>query len=246
MEYADETDRTFADLKEQLYEGAQLNLLSVKAIKAEGAYPYVLKPEMLVLDPDFLIDITALCACIRPYGYSAYTHLLNKFAPPARSAAIQLGNAANQFLDDCVNENRDLEREETSENEVFRLGSAERERFIQNRDLKRADRACPESAGRERFTQNADGTAEAELYLRSMQNSFRISPLAWSTLPDIDRDFFNRCEMQFHHIRQTVRNSFSAAGIDIRKTEVELEPSSFAKPSDCKDVWTCSPETPTS
>lgn len=203
VEYADETDRTFADLKEQLYEGAQLNLLSVKTIKAEGAYPYVLKPEMLVLDPDFLIDITALCACIKPYGYSAYTHLLNKFAPPARSAAIQLGNAANQFLDDCVNENRDLERAETSENEVFRLGSAERERFIQN----------------------ADGTAEAELYLRSMQNSFRLSPLAWSTLPDIDRDFFNRCEMQFRHIRQTVRNSFSAAGIDIRKTEVELEPS---------------------
>ena len=198
VEYTDETDRTFADLKEQLYEGAQLNLLSVKTIKAEGAYPYVLKPEMLVLDPDFLIDITALCACIKPYGYSAYTHLLNKFAPPARSAAIQLGNAANQFLDDCVNENRDLERE---------------------------DRACPESAGRERFIQNADGTAEAELYLRSMQNSFRISPLAWSTLPDIDRDFFNRCEMQFRHIRQTVRNSFSAAGIDIRKTEVELEPS---------------------
>lgn len=180
VEYADETDRTFADLKEQLYEGAQLNLLSVKAIKAEGAYPYVLKPEMLVLDPDFLIDITALCACIKPYGYSAYTHLLNKFAPPARSAAIQLGNAANQFLDDCVNE---------------------------------------------RFIQNADGTTEAELYLRSMQNSFRFSPLAWSTLPDIDRDFFNRCEMQFHHIRQTVRNSFSAAGIDIRQTEVELEPS---------------------
>lgn len=198
VEYADETDRTFADLKEQLYEGAQLNLLSVKAIKAEGAYPYVLKSEILVLDPDFLIDITALCACIKPYGYSAYTHLLNKFAPPARSAAIQLGNAANQFLDDCVNENRDLERE---------------------------DRACPESAGRERFIQNADGTAEAELYLRSMQNSFRLSPLAWSTLPDIDRDFFNRCEMQFHHIRQTVRNSFSAAGIDIRQTEVELEPS---------------------
>lgn len=180
VEYADETDRTFADLNGQLYEGAQLNLLSVKAIKAEGAYPYVLKPEMLVLDPDFLIDITALCAYIKPYGYSAYTHLLNKFAPPARSAAIQLGNAANQFLDDCVNE---------------------------------------------RFIQNADGTTEAELYLRSMQNSFRFSPLAWSTLPDIDRDFFNRCEMQFHHIRQTVRNSFSAAGIDIRQTEVELEPS---------------------
>ena len=159
VEYADETDRTFADLNGQLYEGAQLNLLSVKAIKAESAYPYVLKPEVLVLDPDFLIDITALCACIKPYGYSAYTHLLNKFAPPARSAAIQLGNAANQFLDDCVNE---------------------------------------------RFIQNADGTTEAELYLRSMQNSFRFSPLAWSTLPDIDRDFFNRCEYTLYHVHQAI------------------------------------------
>ncbi len=181
VEYANESDRTFADLQEQLYEGAQLNLLSVKAGRTENGTSKdggrsVLKPEMLVLDPDFLIDITALCACVKPYGCSAYTYLLNKFAPPARSAAIQLGNAANQFLDDCVNE-------------------------------------------------NAEGATEKELYLRSMQNSFRLSPLAWSALPDIDRDFFDRCEVQFRHIRQTVRECFSTAGTGIRKTDVELEPS---------------------
>ncbi len=180
VEYADETDRTFADLKEQLYEGAQLNLLSVEAERTAGKTardnPRVLRPEMLVLDPDFLIDITALCACIKPYGYSPYTYLLNKFAPPARSAAIQLGNAANQFLDDCVNG-------------------------------------------------NADGAAEKELYLRSMRNSFRLSPIAWSTLPDIGLDFFRQCETQFRHIRQAVRDGFGAAGIDFRQTEVELEPS---------------------
>ncbi len=180
VEYASEADRTFAGLREQLYEGAQLNLLSVRTIRAESTAerddPCILRPEMLVLDPDFLIDITALCACIKPYGQSAYTYLLNKFMPPERSAAIQLGNAANQFLDDCVNE-------------------------------------------------HGGEATEEELYRRSMRNSFRLSPLVWSTLPGIDRGFFDRCEEQFRHIRQTVREGFSSAGIDIRKTEVELEPS---------------------
>lgn len=131
VRYADKEDTVFADLGNQLYEGAQLNLLSVKNLRNEGtdsdSYPYILLPEILILDPDFLIDITALCACMKPYGYSPYTHILNKFAPSARSSAIQLGNAANLFLDDCVNE-------------------------------------------------NTDGISEDELYLRSMQKSFRLSP----------------------------------------------------------------------
>ena len=187
VEYASQDDRTFADLAGQLYEGAQLNLLSVETAdtegQAEGGHapgtrdnPCMLKPEMLVLDPDFLIDITALCACVKPYGCSPYIHLLEKFAPPARSAAIQMGNAANQFLDDCVNEQE-------------------------------------------------GGMTEEELYLRSIRNSFRHSPLAWSTLPDIDRDFFDRCKTQFRHIRHTVREDFRSASIGIRLADVELEPS---------------------
>lgn len=177
---ADETDTVFSALKEQLYEGAALNLLSVSVTATTGEeaaeYPHTLLPELLVLEPDFLIDITALCACIRPYGNSPYTHLLNKFTPPARSAAIQLGNAANQFLDDCVNE-------------------------------------------------HVNGLTEDELYLRSMQNSFRTSPLAYSTLTGIDRNFFDQCRKQFHYIRQTVQEHFGEAHIDIRSTEVQLEPS---------------------
>ena len=178
--YATESSDAFAALAGQLYEGAGLNLLSVevKSTEAEnGSVRQILFPELLVLEPDFLIDITALCACMKPYGHSPYTYFLSKFSPSPRSAAIQMGNAANQFLDDCVNE--------------------------------------PES--------EAD-TDEETLYLRSIRRSFRHDPLAWSTLPDIDRDFFDRCRQQFHHIRENVRHHFGIARIDTKHAQVQLEP----------------------
>lgn len=178
--YATESSGAFAALAGQLYEGAQLNLLSVevKSTEAEnGLVRQILFPELFVLEPDFLIDITALCACMKPYGHSPYTYFLFKFSPSPRSAAIQMGNAANQFLDDCVNE--------------------------------------PESEA---------GTDEETLYLRSIRRSFRHDPLAWSTLPDIDRDFFDRCRQQFHHIRDNVRHHFGIARIDTKHAQVQLEP----------------------
>lgn len=179
--YAPTPDSPFAPLCQQLYEGAQLNLLSVRTEEnaAKGpAHSIVLYPELLVLDPDFLIDITSICACMRPYGHTAYTHILNKFSISPKSAAIQLGNVANLFLDDCVNE-------------------------------KPTDSEMSETA----------------LYLRSMQKSFQESPLEYSTLPGIDRHFFTQCQAQFHSIRETVRQRFSAADIDIEKSDVQLEPS---------------------
>ena len=178
--YATESSDAFAALAGQLYEGAGLNLLSVevKSTEAEnGSVRQILFPELFVLEPDFLIDITALCACMKPYGHSPYTYFLSKFSPSSRSAAIQMGNAANQFLDDCVNE--------------------------------------PESEA---------GTDEETLYLRSIRRSFRHDPLAWSTLPDIDREFFDRCRQQFHHIRENVRHHFGIARIDTKHAQVQLEP----------------------
>lgn len=100
--YAASADAPFAELNRQLYEGAQVNLLNTKVNVENGET--VLYPDMVILNPDFLFDITALCACMKPYGNSPYAHLLNKMAPRARSAAIQLGNVANLFLDECVNE----------------------------------------------------------------------------------------------------------------------------------------------
>lgn len=181
--YAPGAESPFRELDSQLYEGAQLNLLSVRYGKPlpVGDIPeaeHILHPELIVLDPDFLIDITAICACMKPYGHTAYTHLLNKFTPPARSAAIQLGNAANQFLDDCIN-GYDTDREKDEDTQ----------------------------------------------YMESLRKSFRDAPLIYSTLPDIDRNFFDRCKAQYRNIRRTIQENFNTVEIDIRNHEVQLEPS---------------------
>lgn len=96
------SDGAFDTLPDELYEGAQMNLLSATIEEENGML--TASPQLLVLDPDFLIDITAICQCIKPYGTNVLNHLINKLSPGPRSAAIQLGNLANQFLDACVYE----------------------------------------------------------------------------------------------------------------------------------------------
>lgn len=174
--YASPSDTLFSALSNQLFRGAQLNLLSVSRDSADGT----LRPELIVLEPDFLIDITSVCKCLNEYGDSEYNYLLYKFAPPPRSAAIQRGNIANQFLDDCVNGNA--------------------------------------------------YASDNDLYLSSLQKSFRIAPLTFCSLPGIDADFFAQCRRQFANIRRTVDNCFSDARIDIRQTNIVLEPSFLCEP----------------
>lgn len=100
--YAPQPDSAFAGLHGQLYRGAQVNLLSPELQSGTDGTP-VWYPDLIILDPDFLVDITSVCSCLQSFGTSPLNHLLNKFAPAARSAAIRLGNTANQFLDDCLN-----------------------------------------------------------------------------------------------------------------------------------------------
>ena len=58
---------------------------------------------MVVVEPDYLIDVSALTACIKPYGSSPLNFLLNRFSPNISNRAILMGNLANQFMDDCIN-----------------------------------------------------------------------------------------------------------------------------------------------
>lgn len=82
-----------------LYEGAQLNLLLTET-EADGR----LRPQHIVLEPDFLVDVTAICRCATECGDAPAHHLLQKFLPHPTTAAIQLGAVANQFLDDVAND----------------------------------------------------------------------------------------------------------------------------------------------
>lgn len=89
-----------------LYRGVVLNLL-LSEEQADGSF----LPQHIVLDPDYLVDVTAICHCFTHHGDAPAMHLLTKFMPSSSSAATMLGNVANQFLDDCINAPKDIDRE---------------------------------------------------------------------------------------------------------------------------------------
>ena len=82
-----------------LYPDVHLNLLLFET-RPDG----MLVPQHIVLAPDFLVDVTSICRCFTHHGDVPAMHLLSKFMPSSATAAILLGNAANQMLDDCVNQ----------------------------------------------------------------------------------------------------------------------------------------------
>ncbi len=77
--------------------GMRLNIVNPRICGAEA------DGDIVVLDPDCLIDVSAVAACFEPYGESAARYLLNTLKPPPGSPAVLLGNLASQFLDEEVN-----------------------------------------------------------------------------------------------------------------------------------------------
>mgnify|MGYP006897801873 FL=1 len=86
-------------LKELLCENLPINLLDIR-VDEENHYI----PKLIVIHPDYLIDISSLAACFREYGHHPYNYFLNKIRPRPNTAPILLGNLASQFLDDYINE----------------------------------------------------------------------------------------------------------------------------------------------
>lgn len=60
-------------------------------------------PELMIFEPDYLIDISSIAACFTEYGNSAVNYLINKIKPAVISAPILLGNFAGQLLDELIN-----------------------------------------------------------------------------------------------------------------------------------------------
>lgn len=81
-----------------LKEGIQINALSY-TVDSEGVY----HPQYLVIEPDFLVEITAITGCLKPYGDSAFNHFISKLTPNESTVHTLLGDFANQFLDDAFN-----------------------------------------------------------------------------------------------------------------------------------------------
>lgn len=95
----EKTDRGTAKLLEV---GTTVNLLEV-TMSAES-----MDVAAVVIEPDYLIDVSALAACYKPYGHHPCNYLIAQLAPYANSSAILLGNAANQFMEDAAGPSEDI------------------------------------------------------------------------------------------------------------------------------------------
>ena len=93
------TEECYDNLHKILKVGAQLNLLDWRIDERE-----VVRPKNIIFDPDFLIEITSLCSCVQEHGASPLNYVLNLFRESKATWHTLLGEAANMFLDDCVNE----------------------------------------------------------------------------------------------------------------------------------------------
>lgn len=87
----------FNETIERLWIGVQLNLIDVKT---DDAGVYI--PKMFVLEPDYLIDASAMAECFQSYGSSYLHYFRRKFEPNANTHYILLGNLANFFLDELI------------------------------------------------------------------------------------------------------------------------------------------------
>ena len=95
-----QVNEEFAKTCELLWCHAQINLLDV-AIDEEG----ILTPSFIVLEPDYLIDISSLAECFRDYGHHPANYALARLQPIENARPLLLGNIANLFLDEWIHAN---------------------------------------------------------------------------------------------------------------------------------------------
>ena len=75
-------------------DGMQLSLVDVHE-EADGT----LAPRFIVVEPDYLLDISSVAHCFTDYGHHPLSFFVNMLAPVESSQAILLGNYAGKVLD---------------------------------------------------------------------------------------------------------------------------------------------------
>ena len=75
-----------------------LSLLDVE-VDEKGIY----RPRAIVVEPDYLMDVSAIANCFQGSGAEPVAYLLKKYLPFDQSIPLILGNIANFFLDELMN-----------------------------------------------------------------------------------------------------------------------------------------------
>lgn len=83
----------------KLWKGSQLNLIDV-TVDEQGIY----LPDLIILEPDYLLDISSLAECFKDEGYSYLNYFRSRLETMPNKHYLLLGNIANNMVDEFVNE----------------------------------------------------------------------------------------------------------------------------------------------
>lgn len=81
------------------WKGAQLFLVNIQIDESENYFP-----KFIILEPDYLIDISSIAECSQDYGKSELFYLKSKFEEIPNTKHIRLGNFANLVIDELFAE----------------------------------------------------------------------------------------------------------------------------------------------
>ena len=98
-------------LKKIVRSGVQLNLINPVVKDQE------IQPRFIVVEPDFLLDVSSIAACFTEYGHHPLSFIVNKMRRKPLTQPILLGNFAGSALDDIIHT---PEEEEYSVNNSIR------------------------------------------------------------------------------------------------------------------------------
>ena len=92
-----QVNEEFSETCKLLWAHARLNLLDV-SVGPEG----VLTPAFIILEPDYLVDISTLAECFKEYGHHPANYIMARLQPSENTRPLLLGNIANLFLDEWI------------------------------------------------------------------------------------------------------------------------------------------------
>lgn len=81
-----------------LRKGASLNVVRPRYNDACDA----VRPELIIVDPDFLVNVTSIAGCFDACGVSPLLDLVRRLAPFGQTVHTLLGNFAGQLLDEVA------------------------------------------------------------------------------------------------------------------------------------------------
>ncbi len=89
----------FAYLRKILRKGMTINVLDSKQLIQNAT----LFPQHIIVEPDFLIDISSLASCFKEYGHHALNFTVSRLSKTEATQPILLGYYAGSALDEIVN-----------------------------------------------------------------------------------------------------------------------------------------------